>query len=980
MLTSESEKINELSNKILNQASDLKKLSALLNTEITKNAILSAKLQQSEETVRLKDSTIYNLNNKIDVLNDTINKLKASISWRLTKPLRETRTTLTKITSSQFDGRFMRLLLLFYWTFTFKLSAKLDQEKNYNKLIDDYINLIEKSEYFDKNWYLQQYPDIAKAKTNPATHYLLFGYKEGRNPGPMFDTYWYLTQYPDVMEANMNPLVHYLIQGKNEGRQPNSLLTDINETVNAKEPATVKKLTRKSENIIVVSHDATRSGAPVLTYNVIKELKKKYNVIVMLLEAGDLTQFFKEEADLIVGPFDKSIHESEQLYTVVETLKRNYPINYAVVNSVASNSILDPLTRNSIPIVTLIHEYASCIHKPEVEFGKVRDFSHEIIFSTADTLKDAVRHVKDIDKKSLNIIPQGLCNVPDENFQKNAIEHERVKNALRPIQDDTILVIGCGTVYLRKGIDVFISTAKKVSEQNPGTNIKFIWFGNTYNPDEDMEYCTYLANQIERSNLKDKMIFFGEVTSMDAVFECADIFYLSSRVDPLPNVAIQAMQTGLPVVCFENAGGIPDLLTNNPKTKDLVVPHLDDYAASQMISRLIKDKNLRQDYGELLKELAKETFKLEDYVLKIDELGQRAKLSIEQRKTDEITINNDSDFNPDVYLIPYIKHESRDRALAISKFVYQWSINYPHCRKPCVGFNPQIYKYHNKINSQYNENPFAHYIRAGKPAGIWNNEVIDCNQKIDIDKIKKSNLRIALHAHFYYTDLIGEFKEALSVNNTPCDLFFSTCNSENQNNIKKQFENYALGQVMVKVVSNSGRDLKPFLTDFKDEWANYDVIGHMHAKKSIDASMGNLDIGVIWRNFLWQNLIGNKYPMLDNIVYKFASDPKTGLVFPDDPNLVNWSRNKPIAMELAHRLKLQKELPEYFNFPVGTMFWARYDVLKPILDLNLTETDYPYEPIPLDATMLHALERLFSIVCEDLGYKNVLTYVPGYIR
>ena len=144
--------------------------------------------------------------------------------------------------------------------------------------------------------------------------------------------------------------------------------------------------------------------------------------------------------------------------------------------------------------------------------------------------------------------------------------------------------------------------------------------------------------------------------------------------------------------------------------------------------------------------------------------------------------------------------------------------------------------------------------------------------------------------------------------------------------------------------------------------------------------MGNLDIGVIWRNFLWQNLLGNKYPMMDNIIYKFASDPKTGLVFPDDPNLVNWSRNKPIAMELAHRLKLQNELPEYFNFPVGTMFWARYDVLRPILDLNLTETDYPYEPIPLDATMLHALERLFSIVCDDLGYKNVLTYVPGYIR
>ena len=48
------------------------------------------------------------------------------------------------------------------------------------------------------------------------------------------------------------------------------------------------------------------------------------------------------------------------------------------------------------------------------------------------------------------------------------------------------------------------------------------------------------------------MTFLGEVNSLEPVYAMADIFLLSSRLDPFPNVAIDAMLAGLPVVCFEN--------------------------------------------------------------------------------------------------------------------------------------------------------------------------------------------------------------------------------------------------------------------------------------------------------------------------------------------------------------------------------------------------------------------------------------------
>ncbi len=71
---------------------------------------------------------------------------------------------------------------------------------------------------FDAEYYLATHPDVEKSGIIPEEHYLKFGWREGRNPGPNFETVWYLHTYEDAAQSGFNPLVHYARFGLKKGR------------------------------------------------------------------------------------------------------------------------------------------------------------------------------------------------------------------------------------------------------------------------------------------------------------------------------------------------------------------------------------------------------------------------------------------------------------------------------------------------------------------------------------------------------------------------------------------------------------------------------------------------------------------------------------------------------------------------------------------------------------------------------------------
>lgn len=94
--------------------------------------------------------------------------------------------------------------------------------------------------HFDCGYYLAVNSDVRDAGIDALTHFLEFGWREGRNPSRFFDTGYYLAKNPDVAAAGINPLVHFIWAGSQEGRQHRRPLDAFRRQLEDSEPLRVK--------------------------------------------------------------------------------------------------------------------------------------------------------------------------------------------------------------------------------------------------------------------------------------------------------------------------------------------------------------------------------------------------------------------------------------------------------------------------------------------------------------------------------------------------------------------------------------------------------------------------------------------------------------------------------------------------------------------------------------------------------------------
>jgi len=287
--------------------------------------------------------------------------------------------------------------------------------------------------------------------------------------------------------------------------------------------------------------------------------------------------------------------------------------------------------------------------------------------------------------------------------------------------------------------------------------------------------------------------------------------------------------------------------------------------------------------------------------------------------------------------------------------------------RPIPGFYPEIYS---EFNNRKLTDSFIDYLHRDFPEGIWKPIILKTCDKTDF---KECNLKTALHVHLHYTEDLDEILERIQTSQKKPDLFFSVTSDESLKIVKEKTKNLSKYQIRIQKFPNSGRNVGPLFTGFSDDLGSYDVIGHVHGKKS--PHVKERKFLKSWKKFIFDNVLGGNVPMIDYIINEFYTDRLTGIVFPDDPIVYGWGINKQKAVLVLEKANISLEctIHDHIYFPIGMMFWARRQALQPLFDLNLSWDDYPPEPVDTDGTLLHAIERILPIVSTCSGYTTKVT-------
>ncbi len=763
-----------------------------------------------------------------------------------------------------------------------------------------------------------------------------------------FDEDYYLKIYPHIAVAKIDPYFHFINYGKAEGRRasPYNLHKKVAPFCNTR------------ETILLVSHDASRTGAPILALNIARELKKKFNLVILLLNGGALTPFFEQLSNAIISIDNSILSDAIFIDNLVNNLIEKYPINFSIVNSIESFWVLKPLAKRFIPNVLLIHEF-SAYTRPYYKFSEAFHWAGTIVFPAKIVQENAINDL------SKNVIPltyvlsQGKSHLPLDNDSLK--QCSKVKEWIKLISkyrnaSKTFLILGAGAIHYRKGVDLFIATAAELKRSYPEFNIKMIWVGAGFDLEGDVSYSCYLAEQIERSNLGDSFELIDELSDLVPLYQQIDLFYLSSRLDPLPNVAIDVMMLGKPVICFDKGTGIAEILALDTITSECIVSHLSIIESTQKIIKFYQSPEYYSLVSSKIRTLARKYFNMENYISCLLSFLGRQKKCAHQEELDCLILESSIDFKEDFFGNPNF-----ERREAIRKYIRSWHSKVNLLRKPAPGFNPNIYAIYHGCRNEYAE-PFADYLYSEKPEGPWQEKIISPNSNlVPNDK----ELRCALYIPVFSLNFLHEILTRIQEKKSFFNVYIST-NKSLYKKILNELSNFKHINYKLKI---SSTESGPLLNEFQTELQKYDVMGYFYIKKSIETNMSYRKIFL----FHVENLLGGQYQMIDFILNEFKNNPKLGLVFADDPNLLDWGDCSAFAEEIARQLKLSNLPEHHFSFPSGNIFWARPEAIKPLFEKKF----YLDWETPKEASVLNAIERLIPFITANQGFSKMVTHIPG---
>ncbi|MEO0751510.1 MAG: glycosyltransferase [Pseudomonadota bacterium] len=439
--------------------------------------------------------------------------------------------------------------------------------------------------YFDAYQYIRYNADISSICLDACLHYMFYGWKEHRPSGTIFDAHGYLDGNPDVKAAGAVPFQHFMLSGRFGNRTPNGKSALYNK-LDALARKGAASGTLNYGTLIFVSHDANVGGAQEVVRSIGKWVRyhTAYDVRFVTVKPGGMQHKFNEIAPTFVLDDD----DEEDVPTDALEKFCGPNVRGVFLNSIASASFLNHFPQN-VPILSYIHELPNMLRKHAEDVALIKARATTVI-GGSEAVRTALRDEFDIPAERLEMVQgfldkaDGLSDTGDRSVAKAEIGED----------PETLIVSACGVLHWRKSPEVFIDVADRVLAQTD-KKLRFIWVGG--GPDE--QACQAL---IDEKRLTDRVTITGFAPDVQKYLNASDIFLLPSEEDPFPLVCLMAGIAQNPIMCFADAGGMPELVSQGCGA---VVPFLDASAMAEATLRYINDPDLRATHGATARTLVK---------------------------------------------------------------------------------------------------------------------------------------------------------------------------------------------------------------------------------------------------------------------------------------------------------------------------------------------------------------------------------------
>ncbi len=200
-----------------------------------------------------------------------------------------------------------------------------------------------------------------------------------------------------------------------------------------------------------------------------------------------------------------------------------------------------------------------------------------IVFVSQDLKKNHVNYFNLSRKKSIVIYRAVKIN---NNYLLGNLKNEEL--------DENIKIISVGRFDRQKDFFTLLYAFAEVHKNNPDLQCSLILIG-------DGELKRELMDLRSKLQLNNYVHFLGWKNNIYSYLKSADIFVFSSFYEGFPNVILEAMKCGLPIIATNSPFGVEEIISHNKF--GILVDVGDVTQMCKALYKFIKDKSLRLYYS-----------------------------------------------------------------------------------------------------------------------------------------------------------------------------------------------------------------------------------------------------------------------------------------------------------------------------------------------------------------------------------------------